>query len=165
MLSTCPHDATVASLKAELKQKSPHSLPKPLNIYVLKTPLPDGFLSDDTQLSSIPYVESCRKESTTPKLIVVEQREAVTKKGKRVNMEIGSLIGSPLCWTTEDSEITQFRKSMMWVRYKLNKEKSNPTTSAPAAVVAEGGGKTMIRLRLPLIEASLEKAVIVTGTI
>jgi hypothetical protein len=81
------------------------------------------------------------------------------------------LIGNPLCWTSEDTEISQFRRSMFWVRYQISKEKEAKQRAEKEAMEAKLGnststpdGKLMVKLRLPLLEASLEKTVIVGGT-
>jgi hypothetical protein len=56
-------------------------LKKPMKYYVLKTPLVDGYLNDETiELGSIPFVQACRQQSTTPKLMIIEKSAALTKK-------------------------------------------------------------------------------------
>ena len=45
-----PDQATIATLKTELKQKAPKSLPKPIDAYVMKTPHAEGYMNDETQI-------------------------------------------------------------------------------------------------------------------
>jgi len=178
----CNIEDTIKTIKDQLKSKAVRSNLKPSSHYVLKAPSVEGYLSDETiAIGNIPLVENCRKQSTTPKLILVEKSAALTKKEKLINVEIGSLLGSPLCWTQEDNEITQFRKSMIWVRYHISNCKDGRTGSMDASnlvfnrssgtsflnVVGNSGensegSKLMIKLRLPLTESTLEKTVIAT---
>lgn len=115
VVATCHTDDTITEVKEKLRQAASNISLRPMIHYILKTPSADGYLSDETiAIGTIPLIETCRQQSTTPKLILVEKSAALTKKEKIINVEIGSLIGSPLCWTQDDSEISQFRKSMTW---------------------------------------------------
>jgi len=103
----------------------------------------------------------------------------LSKKEKHINVEIGSLIGTPLCWTQPGSEPDQFRKSMLYVRFQEKKKKSvveglqfsSPTSpsspslglSPPTPHRKATSDKLLIKLCLPLLESSLEKTVLGNG--
>eukprot|EP01116_Phalansterium_solitarium_P018016 TRINITY_DN4609_c0_g1_i1.p1 TRINITY_DN4609_c0_g1~~TRINITY_DN4609_c0_g1_i1.p1 ORF type:complete len:1412 (-),score=535.42 TRINITY_DN4609_c0_g1_i1:565-4800(-) len=152
---------TIASIKEELWTLSTsggknYNL-KPMNAYYLKTPEIDGLIEDEsTTLGSLPYVETCLQQSTTARLIVLEKMSVMSRKARQIATLIGSLIGSPLCWTegADDNETSQFRKSMLWVRYQ---EKNRIDDQTPPEQGAQGGStpqKLMVRLRLPELQTA-----------
>lgn len=52
-----------------------------MNYYILKTPGVEGYLNEENiELESIPYIITCRKQSTIPKLVLIEKSSALTKK-------------------------------------------------------------------------------------
>eukprot|EP01119_Soliformovum_irregulare_P017393 TRINITY_DN5165_c0_g1_i1.p1 TRINITY_DN5165_c0_g1~~TRINITY_DN5165_c0_g1_i1.p1 ORF type:complete len:1287 (-),score=389.49 TRINITY_DN5165_c0_g1_i1:1418-5278(-) len=156
---TCHQDAKISEVKEQLlqvghKMQTLHSM----DHYILKTPSAEGYLSDETiTLGCIPFIENCREDSTTPKLIL-QKKSAISKREKIINLEIGSLIGSPLIWTQEDKEISQFRKSMQWVRWNEKQNVQEISTLSPdrtlMRVPSNPGQKVLVKLRLPLIESS-----------
>ena len=177
-------DETIAEIKGKIQAHATKFNLKPMEHYTIKTPSKDGWLSDESViLGGIPFIESCRHNSTTPKLVLGEKGSSLTKKEKLINLEIGSLIGSPLCWTQGDSETNQFRKSMTWVRFQERKRaKTTPTddghqifpwqqnskssTGVTASLLSptrKPSKPPMIKLRLPLLEGTLEKTVIPLG--
>jgi hypothetical protein len=103
----------------------------------------------------------------------------LSKKEKLINKEIGNLIGVPLCWTQEGSEIDQFRKTMMWLRLQARqslviktRERQESDTKVSflkrAMSTPDASAKILVQLRLPLLESSdgssyLEKTVSVSG--
>lgn len=90
----------------------------------------------------------------------------LSKKDKHINVEIGSLVGTPLCWTQPGSEIDQFRKSMLYVRYQEHLKRAGgvaPARSSGRKGIVGGETKVMVKLLLPLLESAVEKTVIANG--
>jgi phosphatidylinositol-4,5-bisphosphate 3-kinase len=85
--------------------------------YLLKTPGASFLTNEDVPIKSLPYVQNCIKRNSKPQFVLLERNSVETKKIKTLNMEIGSLIGRPLCWTQQDDEITTFRQQMTRIRY------------------------------------------------
>lgn len=85
--------------------------------YLLKMPGAGFLTNENVPIKSLPYVQNCVKKNGKPQFILLERTSALARKIKTLNMEIGALIGRPLCWTQQDDEITSFRQSMTRVRY------------------------------------------------
>eukprot|EP01117_Protostelium_nocturnum_P006783 TRINITY_DN2436_c0_g1_i2.p1 TRINITY_DN2436_c0_g1~~TRINITY_DN2436_c0_g1_i2.p1 ORF type:complete len:1251 (+),score=411.48 TRINITY_DN2436_c0_g1_i2:224-3976(+) len=177
-------DDTISEVKNKISVHAAKFDLKPMGHYTIKTPSKDGWLSNENaSLGSIPFIEECRHNSCTPKLVLGERGATLTKKEKLINLEIGSLIGSPLCWTQGDSETNQFRKSMTWVRFQERKKAKRHDDGIQTFPWQQQGSKMdkgvtaqilsptssqkkpppkplMLKLRLPLLEGVGEKTVI-----
>eukprot|EP01114_Cavostelium_apophysatum_P016118 TRINITY_DN4532_c0_g2_i2.p1 TRINITY_DN4532_c0_g2~~TRINITY_DN4532_c0_g2_i2.p1 ORF type:complete len:1434 (+),score=438.70 TRINITY_DN4532_c0_g2_i2:87-4388(+) len=169
LVITCSVDDTITQVKEELHKRATRFGLRNVSHYVLKMPSA-GYVNDENvQLGSIPFIEACRAQSTIPKFNLIEKSGALSKKEKMINLEIGSLLGSPLGWTQDNSEISQFRKSMTWERYKEKNASPAPRAEEPDRKIASPEpvtpmpSKMIIKLRLPLIESTLEKKVIIEG--
>lgn len=75
----------------------------------------------------------------------------------------GALIGTPLAWQQEDTETTQCRKGMTWVRFKEIERKERDqqekvTPSVPSEIAEQS---IMVKLGLPLVNESMIKTIVV----
>ncbi|KAL6051806.1 Phosphatidylinositol 4,5-bisphosphate 3-kinase catalytic subunit gamma isoform [Balamuthia mandrillaris] len=127
----CDTTTTLKELK-ELVTRTAHDsnieFQSPFAIKVSRT---HQYLNGDTTpLHEFPVFQFCLKKNRTARLTVVERGQS--KQEKLASLQIGSLIGRPLCWdSTDNNQTTYFRSRMheaLSVRHSRKKtRKSKPS--------------------------------------
>eukprot|EP01088_Endostelium_zonatum_P015669 TRINITY_DN3956_c0_g1_i1.p1 TRINITY_DN3956_c0_g1~~TRINITY_DN3956_c0_g1_i1.p1 ORF type:complete len:1236 (-),score=318.64 TRINITY_DN3956_c0_g1_i1:189-3761(-) len=115
---------TVGTVKNRIADETTELDLAALNKFFISTPMMKriAVLSEETApLDSIDYIIECKKSGALPKLRLVEKSKPLTNKEKLRDKEIGALIGKPLCWTDEGTEVIDTRKNLGLFVYELRK--------------------------------------------
>src|SRR5690606_21795394 len=71
--------------------------------YAFKVTHTEVYLQGENQpLDDLPIIQFCKKKHFSPRLSLVEREES--KEEKLMSVQIGSLIGRPLCWHNSDTD-------------------------------------------------------------
>jgi len=103
--------------------------------YKVKVPgASEFFLDDNTTIGQHTFLTQLKKRGMRPQLILAEKNSEKDKKQKKLSLQIGNLIGVPLCWTAEQDEITTFRQNMCRFRYELRNRKKLGLVKTPLPI-------------------------------
>ncbi|KAL6059622.1 Phosphatidylinositol 4,5-bisphosphate 3-kinase catalytic subunit gamma isoform [Balamuthia mandrillaris] len=111
LVVTCNPEDTVEQVKEKVAARRSNLARSNISRFALVPPTMKTLPNQDVPLESIEYINDCRKKAMTPQLRFVEKSKALTNAEKLENVEIGALIGQPLCWAVEEDETSYFRRA------------------------------------------------------